>query len=465
MSIATRLEEIVSETILEIKTLYLKDSIPWIIGFSGGKDSTTVVQLIFTMLLSLPSDMLNKKVYVISSDTLVENPIIEEFLNQIITSMRKGINKYNLPMVVDKVMPRINDTFWVNLLGKGYPSPTRFFRWCTDRLKIEPTSRYIQQRIDEFGNTIIVLGARKDESSTRAQVLENYSIKGNILRRHASMPQAFVYTPIANWSTEDVWNYLMTHPTPWDPLSKLNNFLRDLYRDASGECPLVIDKSTPSCGHSRFGCWTCTVITTDNSMQGFIDSGKEEYEWMSPLLEYRNKLKAFREDPSKRESWRKGPSGKHIDWVKVQDLSSSANNSFEVYDNRPIIGPFTLETRQHLLYELLEIEKDLFNKTGYKLIQEDELNLIRYHWTEDYRVSSLAMLDILEHIYGPSSRRDHLEKERNLLLEVCQNNNIDILYIDRLLDLERGFVNKLRKRGLLQSIDNIVDDFSFGENV
>ncbi|MCB1193045.1 MAG: hypothetical protein H7A23_12965 [Leptospiraceae bacterium] len=32
------------------------------------------------------------------------------------------------------------------------------------------------------------------------------------------------------------------------------------------ECPLVIDDTTPSCGNSRLGCWTCTVIDQDKSM-------------------------------------------------------------------------------------------------------------------------------------------------------------------------------------------------------
>jgi len=275
------------QALYAMRALYLKDDVPWVIGFSGGKDSSAVLQLAYRLLVELPAEKRHKPVHVIASDTLVESPVVEDYLNSVLSALSEGARFDGLPMVVSKVVPQVQETFWVMLLGKGYPSPNRFFRWCTERLKINPTTRYIRTEIDQWGSVVILLGARKSESASRAQVLENRRISGSDLRRHATLPNAYVYAPIADWSAHDVWTYLLIDEAPWGPELKLNSWLRELYRDgAGGECPLVIDKSTPACGQSRFGCWTCTVVDIDNSMEGFLEVGGR-YEWMRPLAEFR----------------------------------------------------------------------------------------------------------------------------------------------------------------------------------
>lgn len=443
--------DLIEQTLAEIREMYLADKTPWIVGFSGGKDSSTVVQLVYHMLLDLEPVQRHKPVHIIASDTLVESPVVEQFLTRTLDSMREGIARQGVPVIVQKVVPETNETFWVNVLGKGYPAPNRFFRWCTERLKIDPATRYIESQIDEYGSVIILLGARKDESSTRAQVLENYQIRGSLLRKHATMPQAFVYTPLADWTAEDVWTFLMAFPTPWDAQSRLNSTLRNLYRDAAGECPLVIDTTTPSCGQSRFGCWTCTVVNVDTSMQGFLEAGGE-YEWMAPLAAFRDKLKAYRDMADKRENWRRNdptrPKGWAVEWGHVKDTTE------ETEEASGVLGPFKLEVRQELLKDLLLLQKQL----NVKLIQEEELELIRQYWTEDYRVGSLELLEILEEVYGPAARQHQLRKERQILERVCNSAGVDVLAVDRLLDLERGYVTKLRKRGVHQSIDAIITD-------
>lgn len=447
-------EHLFTATIEEMRNLYFQNEIPWIVGFSGGKDSSTVVQLVYRMLLDLPAEKRHKKVHIIASDTLVESPVVEEYLEEVMESLRGGIVRDRLPIEAHKVVPDISESFWVLLLGKGYPSPNRFFRWCTERLKIKPTARYIQRQVDEWGSVIILLGARKAESASRAQVIENHKIAGSVLRRHATMPQAYVYTPICDWQTEDVWSYLMINEAPWAPHLKLNSKLRELYRDAAGgECPLVLDKSTPSCGQSRFGCWTCTVIDTDSSMEGFLEVGKQ-YQWMQPLLDFRNKLKAYRDDPSKRERWRRNDPNRHTGGAAagVPDQLSFGNAS--PLDEQ-VLGPFTLEIRKDLLRELLEIQK----KVGRVLIQEEELELIRQHWTEDYRVDEFFLLEILEDVFGPTRRRQQKEIMRGLLRQTCQDHGVDLHLVDRLIDLERGYVTKLRKRGLYGSLDRIIDEW------
>ena len=70
------------ELLNEIKYVYQSDERPWIIGYSGGKDSTTVVELVYEMLQSLAPQDRHKNVYIVSSDTLIENPLIKIYLSK-----------------------------------------------------------------------------------------------------------------------------------------------------------------------------------------------------------------------------------------------------------------------------------------------------------------------------------------------------------------------------------------------
>ncbi|XZW80150.1 DNA phosphorothioation system sulfurtransferase DndC [Acinetobacter baumannii] len=268
-----------------IQEVYLSDQRPWVVGYSGGKDSTCALQLVWNALAELPKEQRQKPVYVISSDTLVETPIIVRYIDKNLENIQKKSDEQGMPFIVQKVSPRVERSFWVNLIGRGYPAPSNKFRWCTERLKIEPANDFITQRVAEFGEVVVVLGVRSAESATRAQVIAMHKIKGTKLARHSSLLNAFVFAPIESFTTDDVWNYLLQSKSPWN---SDNRELVTMYRNAqAGECPLVVDKTTPSCGNSRFGCWVCTVVQQDKSMEAMVESGEE---WLEPLLEYRDLL-------------------------------------------------------------------------------------------------------------------------------------------------------------------------------
>ena len=282
----------------EIRRVYLADNRPWILGFSGGKDSTCMIQLIWNALSSLPPTHLRKSIFVISSDTLVESPKIVQQITTTLDMMEKAAKKSSLPVSTNLVRPKTEDSFWVCLLGKGFPAPSNLFRWCTDRLKIRNADRFIKEKVSEYGEAIVVLGTRKDESGSRQQLMELYEIKGSLLSRHSKFPQTYVYTPVRDFTAKDVWNYLLQNPNPW---GGNNRDLLALYQSANAaECPLVVDTKTPSCGNSRFGCWTCTVVDKDTSLKNTILNGEE---WMQPLLELRQELKDT-QDPTIRKSVR-----------------------------------------------------------------------------------------------------------------------------------------------------------------
>ena len=255
------MKKTVASLLDEIRQLYLVDAIPWVVGYSGGKDSTATLQLVWMAISGIPPEKRNKTVHVISTDTLVENPVVAAWVTRSLVNLDEQAKKGEVPVISHRLVPEVTDTFWVNLIGKGYPAPRPKFRWCTERLKIRPSNRFISQVVRENGEVILVLGTRKAESSARAKVmtrLEKNRVRDR-LSPNASLPNSLVYSPIEDWTNDDVWMFLMQHPNPW---GHDNKELLTMYQGASadGECPLVVDSSTPSCGDSRVGCWVCTLV-------------------------------------------------------------------------------------------------------------------------------------------------------------------------------------------------------------
>ena len=287
------------DAIDRVKRVYLADDRPWIIGYSGGKDSTATCTVVLNALSELSQDELKKHVYIISSDTLVETPLIINEIDSTLYKIEQYAKKNNLPISTHKVQPQFDNTFWSNLIGRGYPCPNQTFRWCTDRMKIEPANRFIKEIVAANGEAIMVLGVRKGESNSRDRVLNSHSVKSSDLMRHTTLNNAFTFAPIIEFTIDDVWDVLLNYPCPW---GGNNQDLFKLYADSSSstECPLVVDEETKnagSCGNSRFGCWVCTVVAEDKALSGFILSGTK---WLVPLLEYRNWLYSIRDDRSLR---------------------------------------------------------------------------------------------------------------------------------------------------------------------
>ena len=337
---------------------------PWIIGFSGGKDSTIVTHLVVEHLLSLPRSERKRDIHIVANDTLVESPLVIAHVRRVQSEITNAVEAFQLPIVVATTAPAPDHTFWVNLIGRGYPSPNRSFRWCTDRMKIQPTSAYIRRQADAAGDVILLLGVRRDESATRAGSVARYD-NGQRLNRHNDLINCWVFRPIVEVTTDEVWEFLATETPPW---GGSHDDLIKLYRDAGGgECPVVTAKSdAPSCGttSSRFGCWTCTVVEKDRSLEGFVEAGFGEF---TPLLDFRDWLVAIRNDPARRLARRRDG--------RVTFAASGVH----------IPGPFTISTRTEILGRLLALQEQV----GHDLITEIEIERIRTLWSED----ALAMAE------------------------------------------------------------------------
>lgn len=456
----------------EIQETYISSGVPWVIGYSGGKDSTTVVQLVWYALAKLPREQFKMPVYIIASDTLVETPVIVDHLNTTLRMMNQRAEAQGLRIEAHKVSPQVTDTFWSNLIGRGYPAPNQRFRWCTERMKINPANRFILERAAEYGEVVMVLGGRKSESASRAQVMSaNAKVTGSRLGHHHILSRARVYTPIADFSTDDVWTYLLQVPSPW---GGNNRDLAALYRTAnSGECPLVVDTTTPSCGNSRFGCWTCTVVTRDKSMEAMIDNGEE---WMLPLLEFRDWLTST-QDPEKKYLYREHKrrtgevlieartfDGQRLRGLKKIDQYMDETQE-DVLDPKLIRGPYRLDFCKDILRRLLSIQMQVQAEgpdPNMELISEAELHEIRRIWRTERQDWQDSVPQIYHEITGKQLRwlQDDIgvftATEYGVLDEICQNNSIPTDMIARLMEQERQVQGMHRRAGIFNRIDDVL---------
>ena len=433
----------------EIREVYLSDNRPWILGFSGGKDSTCMTQLIWHALSDLPKEKLQKKIHIISSDTLVESPKIVEQIINTLDIMELAAKKQGLPISTNLVRPEIKDSFWVCLLGLGYPAPSSNFRWCTDRLKIKNADRFINEKVSEYGEAIVCLGTRKDESGSRNQLMNLYEIKGSYLSRHSKFAQTYVYTPLRDFITEDVWNYLLQNKNPW---GANNRNLLSLYQNANAsECPLVVDTSTPSCGNSRFGCWVCTVVEKDKSMEGLIDSGED---WMEPLLELRQDLKDT-QDPEKK--------------LEIRDFKRRTGQvTFQTDGTEKITpGPYKIEFRKDFLKKLL-LAQNSVQQNGpdpkMRLILEEELHEIQRIWRMEQGDWENSVYQIYEDVTGEaiSPVQEDIggfsNVEQEILNKVCESNDVPKLLVSKLLHAEFDSQGMTRHSKVFTKIGKILSE-------
>lgn len=442
------------EVYCEIREVYLADNRPWILGFSGGKDSTCMVQLVWKAVSGIPAEKRKKGIHVISSDTLVESPKIVEQITGTLDVMEKAASAQGLPVSTNLVRPQIRDSFWVCLLGLGYPAPSSNFRWCTDRLKIRNADRFINEKVSEYGEAVVVLGTRKDESGSRAQLMNLYEIEGSRLSRHSKFAQTYVYTPLRDFTSEDVWNYLLQDANPW---GASNRDLLALYQSANAaECPLVVDTSTPSCGNSRFGCWVCTVVTEDKSMESLIDSGED---WMEPLLEIRQLLKDT-QDPERRS--------------EVRDFRRRDGRVVFYSDGSERItpGPYKMEFRRDLLRRLLEAQNRVRRDgpdPGMSLILEEELHEIQRIWRAEQGDWENSAYSIYEEATGKriSPSQEDLggfgAVEQGILDEVCREEGLPALLVSRLLAAEFESQGMTRHSRVYARIGRILSEEWRGE--
>lgn len=428
--------------------IYKEDDVPWVIGYSGGKDSTAVLQLVWMALEELPVEERTKTVHVITTDTLVENPIVAIWVDTSLRLINSTAKQKRLPILAHKLIPKVKDTFWVNLIGKGYPAPRPNFRWCTDRLKISPSNDFITNVVQKSGEVILVLGTRSSESSVRAAVLKKHASTASrdFLNSHTNLPNCLVFPLIKDWSNDDVWLFLNQIKNPW---GHSNKDLMNMYAGATAdsECPLVVDTSTPSCGDSRFGCWVCTMVSEDKSMSAMIQNDSQK-NWMRPLLKLRNELDIGDD--------------RHLrDYRRM-------HGGIQFYKGREVPGPYTQESRLNWLEKVLQAQ-EYIRKKGPKEVQEielismEELHEIRRMWVHDKN----EVEDLLPEIYYKYCKREFpsknldlnpmfKSKELQLLKSKCDQHNLSYEMVRNLLSIEHRYRTASRRVNIFKEIEKAI---------
>ncbi|MEC4986008.1 MAG: DNA phosphorothioation system sulfurtransferase DndC [Oscillatoria sp. PMC 1068.18] len=445
----------------EIQDLYCLDEIPWVIGYSGGKDSTAVLQLIWYAIAGLPPEKRTKTIHVITTDTLVENPIISAWVSGSLKQIKIAAHDKSIPVEPHLLNPSVKQTFWTCLIGRGYPAPRNGFRWCTDRMKIQPVNHFIREMIRVSGETILVLGTRKAESVQRGITMKKHEL-GRVRDRlspNARLPNSLVYTPIEDWRNDEVWIYLNQWENPW---GYSNKNLLSMYQGATAdnECPLVVDTSTPSCGSSRFGCWVCTMVDKDKSMEAMIQND-EEKEWLQPLLDIRNELD-IKNDRPKRDFRRI--------YGKVELFERNVEGEISV---EPIPGPYTKKWREYWLRRVLEAQVQVRHTAPPEmgeitLITPEELSEIRRIWLEEKHEFDDSLPRIYEEVTGEPfhdvrlGAGNHLlgTDEWTVLEEICGEDGMHLELMAKLLDTERQYQTMSRRVGIYDSLQKCFETSS-----
>lgn len=413
------------DIIKEMMIVYKHDERPWLIGYSGGKDSTLLVSLVYEAMKRLKEagSELTKKVYIITSDTMVENPIVKKYMHSSSNSINEAAEIDKLNIQADVIYPEADQTFWSRVIGLGYPTPEPpGFRWCTDRLKINPMNKYVNDRIKESGEIVVLLGVRKGESLTRMKTITAREIEGKLLNMHNDIPNAYVYNPITEIPNDLVWEFLLKGDckSPWGTDMK---YLFNLYQGENlGEEKSVLGEvdrdKIPVTGNSRFGCWCCTMVKEDKSLQNFINkSNKEDAKRLTLLRNFRNKLLEMREDNSMRDNKRRNGT-----------VYKKADGTFGM-------GPFTLEARKMILEDLLKLE----NKTGLELITRAELKVIDKMWDEEGDLTCRSLVDTYYKVKGEKLPWDEYKTARfddeaiSVIKQVAEKYNIPVELITKLI--------------------------------
>lgn len=433
--------KVFEDIIQEMSIVYQHDKRPWMIGYSGGKDSTLLCCLVMEMLQRLPKSKINKTVYIVSSDTMVENPIVGNYMHK----MSKMIGEIGsaLKIKADIISPKTEDTFWCKVIGLGYPTPEApGFRWCTERLKIHPMNKYTLDTIKNNGEVVLLLGVRKAESVYRANNIRSREIEGKILVPHNDIENAYVYNPLTEIPNEIVWEFLLKDDakTPW---GSDNKYLFSLYQGENlGEEQSVIgeiDKDKiPVTGNSRFGCWICTMVKEDKSLLTFIERGET---WLIPLRDYRNWMLELRTTPGAREYKRRNGA------------------MYRKNDGTLGEGPFTMATRQEMLRRLLQLEVE----TNLSLITIEELKVIDSMWDSEGDLSRRCLVDIYYEVKGERLPWDKYKVPvftEDVIKEIkkqCQKNDIEFEMMSKLIIGIEANKNYTRGNMVTKAFDKVMN--------
>jgi 3'-phosphoadenosine 5'-phosphosulfate sulfotransferase (PAPS reductase)/FAD synthetase len=310
--------EKVAEAIAVIKSLILAGK-RFVVATSFGKDSSVTLAIALKAMEQLKAEGLEvPELHVLNSDTLIENPRVHSYSKDEIRTLKAYSEKNGLPVRIWVCSPNLSENWLVSIIGgRTVASLPGNSAKCQQQIKASPMDRtkrqikaVIQQEMgsDFASDTIITLiGTRRDESAVRGR---NMAARGESAFLPVNMAKPgekdnWILSPIADFTTMDIFTFLAEVTN--GRLDTYSDFtqLTEIYRDSAGDCMVNVmirdggaERKT-SCG-ARHGCWMCLRVSTDKSMENMLSQEDGRHEWMKPLNDFRNYLKARHYDPKGR---------------------------------------------------------------------------------------------------------------------------------------------------------------------
>ncbi|QFT86892.1 hypothetical protein FIU88_18245 (plasmid) [Halomonas sp. THAF12] len=274
-----------------------------LIAYSGGKDSTVVTSLALAALAELAQEgKLNADIghMAVTSNTGIENPVIERHVGSHLRAMRSFCAEHAIPLKAQWALPSLAESWQVSVLGgrrqMAWPSEGQS-QYCSVDWKIKPIDALKRQHAKSLPKgvrQVTLLGSRFEESARRAANMADQGAGSGVVDHQGRL----LAYPIADWTTSDVWDYIL-FAQPFGqggPFPSYATSLADVlevYNSANGECSIVGDsgKRTP-CG-ARTGCWACPYAgKSDESLTNMAKDNPE----MAPLLALRQYIVSLRHD-------------------------------------------------------------------------------------------------------------------------------------------------------------------------
>ena len=314
----------------------------WAAAYSGGKDSTAMVTFtawaIRQGLVPVPESFT-----VMYADTRLElAPLHAGALALMDTLGGQGFG-------TQVVLPAIDDRFLVYMLGYGVPPASNTFRWCTDKIKIQPMYAALDTLRAEAGEKFLMLtGVRMGESAVRDQRIAVSCSKdsGECGQGwfQTSTPETVADTlaPLLHWRLCHVYNWL------YDDGSLGHGY------DVRGVAEVY------GLEEVRTGCVGCPLASHDTALERLLHN--EEWAHLHPLLELKPLWKEL----------------KHARWRK-RKARPELRKDGKYGKNVQRKGPLTMEGRAYGLERVLNIQR----QAGINLINAEEESRIREMWALD----------------------------------------------------------------------------------
>jgi DNA sulfur modification protein DndC len=321
----------------------------WIFAFSGGKDSTTAVTVIVTLieigLLERP-----QSITVMYADTRMELPPLLASARAIMARLRA------MGITVLEVTAPMDERFFVYMLGRGVPPPSNTFRWCTPQIKVEPMTAAIERHMTGLnGRALTITGVRRGESAARDQRISLSCSKNGAECGQGwlqtDLPGALTdtFAPIDHWSLCMVWDWLTVF-APWTQFGAWPTSL--LAEGYGGEEDM------------RTGCVECALIEHDGALGAVMRL--DGWDHLAPLTELKRIYRELRK-PQHRK----------------RQPGFQRRKDGTLQSNQQRMGPLTFEARLWALDRILAIQAavnrsaDTLGREGMTLIDAEEEARIR----------------------------------------------------------------------------------------